>query len=408
MRDREIKMLYKDGNFCYLFILEISKMPSLLEKLEDIFECCAQDIGNKLCNPQIQAKLVSYLKWRRIKTNYKNRNGDQTFICVDGLSNKGAHQLWAYGNLSYPYNSTVVQYFFIRHNIRLKNPYLPCLLMNHNSGIAYYPLELVLIDESPNYYPYMSYCKQRKLDEDFKRDVFQILKSEDDSEEEEKVNEKKKEAEFVMPVLPEDNEEESEDDESGLEEEEESEDESELEEEDDESGLDEKESKKGERDDVKEEKEEEVNITPGVQQFKEWSVEELEAYDHFLQKYVFSNEGEEEAEVLEFQARTRAQAVRAEADLRTKEEATERKEAAKKEEEQKQEKGKVEVPKEENVNPVELKQTKEPFIKRSILGDKFPPIYYSPPQHSRIGTIWRLEEGGKWNREMVYWALANV
>ncbi|KAL3096593.1 hypothetical protein niasHT_026350 [Heterodera trifolii] len=64
------------------------------------------------------------------------------------LSNYGANRTYAYRGLL---SITVEQHLFTRHRVRLRHPFLPCVVQaGGNNHCYFYPLELVRVCQSPS------------------------------------------------------------------------------------------------------------------------------------------------------------------------------------------------------------------------------------------------------------------
>jgi hypothetical protein len=125
-------------------------MKTVLQECLNLLKCKNNQLDYKISHPESREKLLKHLIGRRVQTTYEDRNGFKKIFTIGGLSRQGADSIYAYGKLSRTFNVTVSQHFFSRHNIRLKNPYLPCIIEKHgpNSEDRYYPLELLkFIDE---------------------------------------------------------------------------------------------------------------------------------------------------------------------------------------------------------------------------------------------------------------------
>jgi hypothetical protein len=122
-------------------------MTSLVEQLSAFLNCEPKNLSMKLSNKETCRRLESLLKWKVLRTNYNDRNGEKKLVYFGLFSRKSAAETKAMGDLRAPYNCTIVQYFFTRHRIQIKYPWLLCASTpNYNKGrVAYFPLELVTL-----------------------------------------------------------------------------------------------------------------------------------------------------------------------------------------------------------------------------------------------------------------------
>jgi hypothetical protein len=122
-------------------------MASLVEQLSAYLKCEPKDLSYKLHNKDICRRLESLLKWKILRTNYNDRNGEKKIVHFGLFSRKNAAETKAMGDLRAPYNCTIVQYFFTRHRIQLKYPRLLCVSTPNypKARVAYFPLELVTL-----------------------------------------------------------------------------------------------------------------------------------------------------------------------------------------------------------------------------------------------------------------------
>jgi hypothetical protein len=122
-----------------------SQQPTLLDEIANFLECTNEQVRHRLMCQRTHERVYLHFRQRLLLTNYKDRNNEYRSLIFEGLTFKGADKLSAHGQLRYPFNSKVSQYFFDRHNIRLKYPFHPCVVYTnygrHNR--EFYPLELV-------------------------------------------------------------------------------------------------------------------------------------------------------------------------------------------------------------------------------------------------------------------------
>jgi hypothetical protein len=122
-------------------------MASLVEQLSAYLKCEPWELSIKLSNLETRRRLELKLKWKVLRTNYNDRNGEKKLVYFGLFSQKSAAETKAMGDLRAPFNCNITQYYYIRHKIQLKYPWLLCVSTpNYNkSKVAHFPLELVTL-----------------------------------------------------------------------------------------------------------------------------------------------------------------------------------------------------------------------------------------------------------------------
>lgn len=116
---------------------------SLLTSFCKFFECEIKDLEKILNDPQNKANIISHLTGVWLRTKYKNRGGFKHAFQFSGLSLRDAKHLPAYNNFL---SVTVLQHFYARHRIFVKNHNLPCVIEYTSHGDShYFPIELLEI-----------------------------------------------------------------------------------------------------------------------------------------------------------------------------------------------------------------------------------------------------------------------
>lgn len=123
------------------------------EKCAQILNCRAAELRDRLNHPADRALVIEALSGMTAETTYPDRNGlSKTFVIGD-LTRRGADSTMAYGRLGRPFNVCVAAHFYVRHRIKLHNPYLQCVIEKFPDGQEdrYYPLELckLISEEKP-------------------------------------------------------------------------------------------------------------------------------------------------------------------------------------------------------------------------------------------------------------------
>lgn len=126
-------------------------MTTIITECAQAINCTTKNLRDFLNHPQDRDKVIKILVGRKVRTIYKDRNGFKKTFFIDGITKQGAHSLLAYGRLPRPFNICVAAHFYARHRLRLKYPYLPCIIEHFTSGEdRYYPMELLeFVDDKP-------------------------------------------------------------------------------------------------------------------------------------------------------------------------------------------------------------------------------------------------------------------
>lgn len=129
-------------------------MTTIITECAKAINCTAKNLRDFLNHPQDRDKVLKILMGRKVRTTYQDRNGFKKTFFIDGITRQGAHSLLAYGRLPRPFNICVAAHFYARHRLRLKYPYLPCIIEHFTSGEdRYYPMELLeLVDDKKENY----------------------------------------------------------------------------------------------------------------------------------------------------------------------------------------------------------------------------------------------------------------
>lgn len=116
----------------------------LTEKCAQILGCRISDLRDRLNHPNDRAIVLSNLNGKLVQTTYLDRNGFNKTFAIGGLSTTGADTTMAYGCLRGPFNVCVAAHFYVRHRIKLRHPYLHCVVERFPEGQEdrFYPLEL--------------------------------------------------------------------------------------------------------------------------------------------------------------------------------------------------------------------------------------------------------------------------
>lgn len=116
---------------------------SLLNEFCNFFECEIKDLQKVLDDPINKSNISSHLNGVWLRTTYKNRGGVKHLFQFGGLSLRDSKHLQAYNNFL---AVTVLQHYYARHRIFVKNHNLPCVIEHTPHGDAhYFPIELLEI-----------------------------------------------------------------------------------------------------------------------------------------------------------------------------------------------------------------------------------------------------------------------
>lgn len=115
-------------------------MRHLTSYLCEIFECSLTELTLKLCEKPLHSKKI--LESLPLFTSHDK---PFTVIRCDSVSIDGPRNVLGCGGFL---GITVEQLMYIKHDITLRYPNLPCLVTRHGDtgGETHYPIELALID----------------------------------------------------------------------------------------------------------------------------------------------------------------------------------------------------------------------------------------------------------------------
>jgi hypothetical protein len=123
-------------------------MVLLLKKISQILLCQESQVRDRLNHPDHREMVTKELLGRMLRPTYKSRLGLQPTFVFGGISEQGAHEIPAYGNINRILNCSVTTHFYARHRIRLNFPYTQCVYdLIPGGSHRYFPLELVELIE---------------------------------------------------------------------------------------------------------------------------------------------------------------------------------------------------------------------------------------------------------------------
>jgi hypothetical protein len=109
-------------------------MASCLKVAAEILDCDESQLRDRLNHPDYRRQLNREFAFKKFRTTYEDRNGFRKTILFGGFTQEGAHLLKAYGRLSRPFNVPVSAHYYSRHRLRLRFPYLPCIIEKFGLG----------------------------------------------------------------------------------------------------------------------------------------------------------------------------------------------------------------------------------------------------------------------------------
>uniref|UniRef100_A0A914NNG7 PAZ domain-containing protein n=1 Tax=Meloidogyne incognita TaxID=6306 RepID=A0A914NNG7_MELIC len=122
-----------------------SSSNKVIDECTRILGCSAKSLRDHLNHPDNRVLIFKEILGRKVQTTYEDQNGFKKTFRIDGLTRHGGNSLVAYGRLPFPYNVSVAAHFYARHRIRLRYPYLQCVVERFPFGgeDRYYPMELL-------------------------------------------------------------------------------------------------------------------------------------------------------------------------------------------------------------------------------------------------------------------------
>ncbi|KAI3407890.1 hypothetical protein GPALN_013203 [Globodera pallida] len=130
-------------------------MVLLTEKCVQLLKCRVSELRDRLNHPEDRERLIQALNGRRVQTTYNDRNGYTKTFTFGGITAQGAATTMAYGRLGRPFNVNVAAHFYVRHRIKLRHPFLHCVIERFPEGQEdrLYPLELCKIEDEEQKVP---------------------------------------------------------------------------------------------------------------------------------------------------------------------------------------------------------------------------------------------------------------
>jgi hypothetical protein len=116
----------------------------LLEHLKVYKACTIQELQVLFNNLDERRKLMDYMRYQlRLFTSHLKPTNRNFPITAHSLTPECVQYVLALGGYL---GVTVRQYYYIKHGVKLRHPYMPCIIEYGNNGHhSYYPLEVVKV-----------------------------------------------------------------------------------------------------------------------------------------------------------------------------------------------------------------------------------------------------------------------
>lgn len=116
-------------------------MPSVVSALCELLQCHDFELEDELKDENVRRRVESFLKTKRLFTNYKAKKA----IVFKGITNKlNAATAMAYNGYL---NITIQQHYYCRHRIKLEFPHLPLAVQYTHHMRSFFPLEVLDIHD---------------------------------------------------------------------------------------------------------------------------------------------------------------------------------------------------------------------------------------------------------------------
>lgn len=116
----------------------------LLDYLCEMRACSIPELQVLLANLDERRRIVAHMRYDLELATMHLRPTERNFVVrAHDLSAQSAQTLPAMGGYL---AVTVRQYYYVRHGVRLRHPYLPCVIMHvGGGGRCYYPMEVLQV-----------------------------------------------------------------------------------------------------------------------------------------------------------------------------------------------------------------------------------------------------------------------
>jgi len=126
-------------------------LTPLTVALSKLLYCEPKHLQEYLNNPITKNYVEEYLKGKKLRTTYCDKNGEHKEVKFGGITLKSAAELFAFeGFLGKRVikikfilflDVKIIQYYYVKYRIRLLYPKLKCVVEYHNKGHSkYYPI----------------------------------------------------------------------------------------------------------------------------------------------------------------------------------------------------------------------------------------------------------------------------
>ncbi|KAF7636002.1 hypothetical protein Mgra_00004581 [Meloidogyne graminicola] len=121
----------------------------VIDEIACFLNCSILNLANRLDDPQTRILVLKNFIDRKVQTTYLNKDLQKEIFKIGGITRKGANRIRAYGHLRSSFNVTISQHFYSRHRIRLRYPYLNCIIDRKiYEKDRFYPIEVLeFVDE---------------------------------------------------------------------------------------------------------------------------------------------------------------------------------------------------------------------------------------------------------------------
>jgi hypothetical protein len=115
----------------------------LLDYLCAYMECSLKELQVLLQTLEPRRRILAHLQTCHLRTSHLRPPERNLPLHAHDLSSQNANFAYACGGYL---DITVRQYYYVRHNRKLKHPYLPCLIeFGGGQHVSYYPLEVIAV-----------------------------------------------------------------------------------------------------------------------------------------------------------------------------------------------------------------------------------------------------------------------
>ena len=115
-------------------------MVLVIDAISNLLNCSPSKLRDHLIHPENRIQVLKEFMSRKVCTIH----GKGNIFLFGGITRKDANRIHAYGRLRRAYNVNVVQHFFSKHRIRLRYPFLHCVIERFPwAQDSFYPIEVL-------------------------------------------------------------------------------------------------------------------------------------------------------------------------------------------------------------------------------------------------------------------------